>query len=51
MPTLIARAFNHVGPRQDPSYVAPGIARQIALIEAGKAEPVLTWATSSRSAI
>jgi GDP-4-dehydro-6-deoxy-D-mannose reductase len=39
---LLARSFNHVGPRQDPSYVAPGIARQIALIEAGRQEPVLT---------
>ena len=38
---MIARAFNHVGPRQDPSYVAPSIARQIAAIEAGEVEPVL----------
>jgi GDP-4-dehydro-6-deoxy-D-mannose reductase len=42
LPTLIARAFNHVGPRQDPSYVAPSIARQIALIESGRTAPVLT---------
>lgn len=42
IPTLIARAFNHVGPRQEPSYVAPSIARQIALIESGQAEPILT---------
>lgn len=41
LPTLIARSFNHVGPRQDPSFVAPGIARQIALIEAGRQAPVL----------
>jgi len=41
LPVLIARAFNHVGPRQAPSFVAPGIARQIALIEAGKMPPVL----------
>ena len=41
LPTIIARAFNHIGPRQDPTYVAPSIARQIALIEAGKREPVL----------
>ena len=41
LPTLIARAFNHVGPRQDPSFVAASIARQIALIEAGRMEPVL----------
>jgi GDP-4-dehydro-6-deoxy-D-mannose reductase len=42
LPTLIARAFNHVGPRQDPSYVAASIARQIALIENGTLDPVLT---------
>ena len=42
IPTLLARSFNHVGPRQDPSYVAAGIARQIALIEAGRQEPILT---------
>ena len=38
---LIARSFNHTGPGQDPSYVAPAIARQIARIEAGLQEPVL----------
>ena len=38
---LIARSFNHTGPRQSPSYVAPGFARQIALIENGHAEPVI----------
>ncbi len=42
VPTLLARSFNHVGPRQDPSFVAPAVARQIALIEAGRQEPVLT---------
>jgi GDP-4-dehydro-6-deoxy-D-mannose reductase len=42
LPVLMARAFNHIGPRQDAAYVAPGIARQIALIEAGRQEPVLT---------
>ena len=39
--TVIARSFNHTGPGQDPSYVASGIARQIARIEAGAQEPVL----------
>ena len=39
--TLIARSFNHTGPGQDASYVASGIARQIARIEAGLQEPVL----------
>lgn len=42
IPAIIARAFNHIGPRQDPSFVAASIARQIALIEAGRLEPVLT---------
>ncbi|MGH9175126.1 MAG: GDP-mannose 4,6-dehydratase, partial [Vicinamibacterales bacterium] len=42
IPTVIARSFNHVGARQDPSFVAPGIARQIALIEAGRQAPVLS---------
>ena len=41
LPTLIARSFNHVGPRQDPSFVASSIARRITLIEAGRQEPVL----------
>lgn len=42
MPALIARSFNHIGPRQSPSFVAPSIARQIAEIEAGHKPPVLT---------
>lgn len=36
---FIARAFNHLGPRQDASFVASGFARQIARIEAGRQEP------------
>lgn len=36
IPALIARAFNHVGPRQAPSFVASSIAKQIAEIEAGR---------------
>jgi GDP-4-dehydro-6-deoxy-D-mannose reductase len=35
----IARAFNHLGPRQDPMFVASGFARRIADIEAGRWEP------------
>jgi GDP-4-dehydro-6-deoxy-D-mannose reductase len=35
----VARAFNHVGPRQHPSFAASGFARQIAEIEAGRHEP------------
>ena len=36
IPSLIARSFNHVGPRQSPSFVASSIAKQIAEIEAGR---------------
>ena len=33
---LIARAFNHIGPRQDPFFAASGFARRVADIEAGR---------------
>ena len=33
---LVARAFNHIGPRQDPLFAASGFARRIADIEAGR---------------
>lgn len=36
-----ARAFNHIGPGQSPQFVASDFARQIALIEKGKTEPVI----------
>jgi len=35
----IGRAFNHLGPRQDPAFAASGFAKQIAEIEAGRREP------------
>lgn len=38
---LIARPFNHAGPRQSPSYVTSSFAKQIAEIEAGVCEAVL----------
>jgi GDP-4-dehydro-6-deoxy-D-mannose reductase len=41
IPVVIARSFNHMGPRQDPSFFASGVARQIAQIEAGRLEPVI----------
>ncbi len=41
IPVLIARSFNHVGPRQAPSFVASSIAKQIAEIEAGQRAPTL----------
>lgn len=41
LPVILARPFNHAGPRQDPSYVTSSFAQQIAEIEAGLREPVL----------
>jgi GDP-4-dehydro-6-deoxy-D-mannose reductase len=38
---VVTRSFNHTGPRQTPAFVAPSMARQIALIEAGVLEPVI----------
>lgn len=38
---IMTRSFNHTGPRQVPDYVAPSIARQIALIERGRQAPVV----------
>jgi GDP-4-dehydro-6-deoxy-D-mannose reductase len=38
---IVARSFNHTGPRQKPSFVAPSIARQIAQIERGGTEPMV----------
>jgi GDP-4-dehydro-6-deoxy-D-mannose reductase len=40
-PVLLARAFNHAGPRQSAAYVTSSFARQIAEIEAGSVPPVL----------
>lgn len=36
------RPFNHIGPRQAPSFVVSAFAKQIAEIEKGKKEPVLS---------
>ncbi|RMF04296.1 MAG: SDR family oxidoreductase [Chloroflexi bacterium] len=38
---LRVRAFNHIGPRQSPVFVAASFAKQIAEIEAGVKPPVL----------
>jgi GDP-4-dehydro-6-deoxy-D-mannose reductase len=38
---LRARAFNHLGPRQSPQFVAANFARQIAEAEAGLREPLV----------
>jgi GDP-4-dehydro-6-deoxy-D-mannose reductase len=39
---LVARAFNHFGPRQDPLFAASGFARRIADIERGRWEPTIS---------
>jgi GDP-4-dehydro-6-deoxy-D-mannose reductase len=36
---LLTRPFNHIGPRQEPTYAAPAFAQQIALIEKGRIRP------------
>jgi GDP-4-dehydro-6-deoxy-D-mannose reductase len=38
---IVTRSFNHTGPRQSAAFAAPNMARQIAMIEAGVAEPVM----------
>jgi GDP-4-dehydro-6-deoxy-D-mannose reductase len=38
---VVARAFNHTGPRQTAAYMAPAVARQIALIERAALEPII----------
>jgi GDP-4-dehydro-6-deoxy-D-mannose reductase len=39
--TIVARPFNHAGPRQSSAFVTSSFARQIVEIEAGRAEPIL----------
>jgi len=41
LPVFLTRSFNHIGPRQDPSFAASSFARQVARIEAGLDEPVI----------
>lgn len=43
------RPFNHIGPRQKPTFVVAGFSKQIADIEAGLQEPILK--TGNLSAI
>lgn len=38
---VLPRAFNHIGPRQSPSFAAASFASRIASIEAGRAEPTI----------
>lgn len=41
LPIMRARAFNHFGPGQNPNFVAPAFATQIAKIEVGEQESVI----------
>ncbi|MEO5952951.1 MAG: GDP-mannose 4,6-dehydratase [Chloroflexia bacterium] len=41
-PTIRVRAFNHIGPGQSEAFVTAAFARQVALIEAGKQEPIIS---------
>jgi GDP-4-dehydro-6-deoxy-D-mannose reductase len=41
LPVVLARPFNHAGPRQSAKFSTSAFAQQIARIEAGHAEPVL----------
>ncbi len=38
---VVARSFNHTGPRQTPDFAAPSFARQVALIERGTIPPTI----------
>jgi GDP-4-dehydro-6-deoxy-D-mannose reductase len=42
MAVMIARPFNHFGPRQDPHFAASGFARRIADIELGRWAPEIS---------
>jgi GDP-4-dehydro-6-deoxy-D-mannose reductase len=42
LPVIMARAFNHIGPGQAPGFVTVDFARQVAEIENGLKEPVMT---------
>ena len=41
LPIVRVRPFNHIGPRQSPSFVVASFAKRIAEIEKGKSEPTL----------
>lgn len=42
MDVMMVRAFNHIGPEQTPVFVAADLCRQVAMIEKGQAEPVMS---------
>lgn len=39
---VLARSFNHIGPGQSPQFVVANFARQVARIDLGQQEPILT---------
>jgi GDP-4-dehydro-6-deoxy-D-mannose reductase len=41
LPVIVARSFNHIGPRQGLGFAGADFARQIALIEAGRMPPMM----------
>ncbi len=47
LPLVIARAFNHVGPRQGLGFVWSDVARQIAVIERGQGPAILEVGTTT----
>ncbi|MBZ5542485.1 MAG: GDP-mannose 4,6-dehydratase [Acidobacteriia bacterium] len=42
LPIVRVRPFNHTGPRQSPTFVCSGLARQIAEINSGRRAPTVT---------
>ncbi len=42
LPVVIARSFNHTGPRQSDTFVVPSFCKQIATIEKGRRKPIIT---------
>jgi GDP-4-dehydro-6-deoxy-D-mannose reductase len=44
---IVTRPFNHTGPRQSAAFMAPTLAKQIALIERGQREPILRVGNTS----
>lgn len=42
LPAVVTRSFNHIGPGQSPAFAAASFARQLATIEAGQADPVIS---------
>jgi GDP-4-dehydro-6-deoxy-D-mannose reductase len=41
LPVVLARPFNHAGPRQSPQFATSAFAQQLAAIEAGRSEAVM----------